>query len=141
MIASGLLPFLDILLLSIYPTIDNMYDVRGSKISTDIWVITLYFSPVLIVLGSQLQPLKFTLHFPLFAFMYTGIMYCLPMFGIDIEPDWFIRMLFFIAVIPVTLLVIKVSNIVNYIKLREEIQSNTIERIIKKNNFAQNENK
>ncbi|WBV60288.1 hypothetical protein PFY12_14765 [Chryseobacterium camelliae] len=134
MIASGLLPFLDILLISIFPNIETIYDVRGSKISTDIWVITLYFSPVLIVLGSQMEPLKFSLHFPLFAFTYTGVMYCLPMLGIDIEPDWFIRLLFFIAVIPVTLLVIKIGNIVADLKAKEEIQYNTIRNISEKQN-------
>lgn len=130
MVASSVLPFLDVITETLCPTIIGKTDVRDALITTDIWVSTLYLSPVLIIIASQLRPHIWSYQFPLFTFLYTAIMFFLPVLGFNIEPSIYTRILLFISVIPVTLIIKKIKDHSNLMEFEERVRDMALENLI-----------
>lgn len=85
LLVSAFLPSLDVLSKWIIPGMEDMKDSRGVLLTVDIWLATLYFSPVLIILATVLRPNPRLYFFPLCMFLYAGAVYFSPVFGNEVN--------------------------------------------------------
>lgn len=121
MVVSGILPFLDNILVWKYPGLETLKDQRGGLVRNNIWILALYSANVCIILGAVVKAHVLTFQFPLYASLYSGTMYFLMMKGYDINPDWYHRVGMFILVLPFTYLLFRLHKRIQLLRLRDEV--------------------
>lgn len=84
-IVSTILPCLDRILVWRYPELDVLTDSRGVLISSNIWIGSVYLSPVLIITSYFFKINPKLLFYPLLVFFYSAIVYYSPIFGYDVK--------------------------------------------------------
>ncbi|REC57022.1 hypothetical protein DRF62_02365 [Chryseobacterium piscium] len=128
-ILSGFVPFTDNIWSWIDPEFNKTLDARGVLLRSDVWIESLYVSILLTSLGRLLKAYPHTYFFPIYAATYSLVMYELMRFGFNIDPDWFHRLGFLIMLLPGLYIIYRLQEYVKNLKLQDEIQFRTIERI------------
>lgn len=137
-IISGFLPFLDNILVIIYPEIIYLKDEIGGSLRNDIWLLSLYIITIIVIIGKFTRAYNLTYYFPLFATTYSLVMYILMMFlGYNIDIEWAQRLGLFLMIMPGIYVIYRFINYIKKLQLKDEIQYKAIERIVEK---AQKEN-
>ncbi|MEA1848998.1 hypothetical protein U9K52_08760 [Chryseobacterium sp. MHB01] len=137
-IISGFLPFLDNILVFLFPDLALFKDRIGGFVRNDIWLLSLYISTIIVIIGRFGKAYNLTYYFPLFATTYSVVMYILMMFfGYNIDIEWAQRLGLVIMITPGMYVIYRLINYIKKLQLKDEIQFKAIERIVEK---AQNEN-
>lgn len=118
-IMSAVLPCLDRILVWTFPNLDIWTDSRGVLLSTNIWIASVYLSPVFIITSFFFQTNKKIYFFPLFIFFYSAIVYYAPIFNYHIKFLAFNSWLALIVSIVAAFLFIWLFGILKWIKLEE----------------------
>lgn len=132
-ILSGFVPFTDNLWSWYDPKFDLLLDGRGVKLRSDIWIESLYVAIIMCGLGKYMRAYSHCYILPMYASFYSLTMYELMRFGYDIDPDWWHRLGFVIMIIPGIYIIYRLNEHIKDLILKDEIQYNTIERIVKQN--------
>jgi hypothetical protein len=128
-IISGFIPFLDNIISWIYPAFDKMLDARGVLLRSDIWIESIYASIILVSIGGIMQSYKLAYFFPIYAATYSLVMYELMRYGFEINPDWYHRIGFLFMLIPGFYIIHRLIEHIKDLKLQDEMQFKTIERL------------
>lgn len=128
-ILSGLIPFTDNIIVWVNPEFDKYLDRRGVLLRSDIWIESIYLSIIFVSIGGYLKPYKWSYFFPIYAATYSLVMYELMRYGFEIDPDWYHRIGFILMLIPGYFIVTSLADYIKTLKLKDEIQYNTIKRI------------
>lgn len=133
-ILSGFVPFTDNILSWIYPEFDKMLDGRGVLLRSDVWIESLYATIILCSIGRFMRAFHICYFLPIYASLYSLTMYELMRYGIELDPDWWHRLGFIIMFLPFFYVTYRLIEHVKNLKIQDDIQFQTIERINKQNN-------
>lgn len=141
-IISGILPFLDNLIVWYNPEFANYENTIGGYVRNDYWLLSLYGTAIITSTGRLMKALPITYYFPIFSSVYCFILYILMfVLGIKFNPEWPHRIGFIIMLIPGSFILYRFTGYIKDLKLKDEMQSKTIDRIVQQNQMKPNENK
>lgn len=126
---SGFLPFLDNLLVWIFPGFDKLLDIRGVPLRTDIWLNSLYVSLVLSSIGGMMKAFWPTFFIPIYAGCYSALMYELMRQGIEIDPDWSHRLGFLLMLVPLFYILYRLQRYIKAMMLRDVVLMDTLNEL------------
>ncbi len=128
-ILSGFLPFLDNIIVWYNPDFANYQNTIGGILRNDYWLLSIYYTTPVVIIGQFMKAYKLTFFFPLFASIYCSSLYLFQfVWGIKLDPEWPHRIGMILMMIPGAYVVYRLIEHVNNLKLELEIQYNTIER-------------
>lgn len=128
-ILSGFLPFLDNIIVWYNPDFANYQNTIGGLLRNDYWLLSIYYTTPVVIIGQFMKAYKLTFFFPLFASIYCSSLYLFQfVWGIKLDPEWPHRIGMILMMIPGAYVVYRLIEHVNNLKLELEIQYNTIER-------------
>ncbi|CAD0220428.1 hypothetical protein [Chryseobacterium sp. JV274] len=81
LIVSAILPCIDVVFKRYVPGMDTLKDSQGVLVTVDIWLVTLFISPALILLAVSFRPNPKLYFFPLLTSFYSGTVYFSPILG------------------------------------------------------------
>ncbi len=131
-ILSGFVPFTDNIWSWIDPSFNDMLDGRGVKLRSDIWIESLYVAIIMCCIGRYMRAYSHCYILPIYASLYSLIMYELMRFGYEIDPDWWHRLGFLIMLIPVLYIIYRLNEHIKDLIIKDEIQFETIDKIARK---------
>jgi len=85
LIVSAFLPSLDVLSKWLIPGMNEARDSRGVLMTVNIWLATLYLSPVILIIATYFRPNPKLYFFPLCMFLYAGAVYFSPIIGKEVN--------------------------------------------------------
>ncbi|WP_144428853.1 hypothetical protein [Chryseobacterium sp. StRB126] len=134
-IISGFLPFLDNIIVIFNPAFAGYQNTIGGYLRNDYWLLSLYYTTIIVIIGKFMKAYELLFYFPLFASIYCSSLYvCQFVLGIKFEPEWPHRLGMILMMIPGAYVLYRFVNHLQDLKLEDEIQFRTIERIYKQNN-------
>lgn len=137
-ILSGFVPFTDNLWSWYDPAFDLMLDGRGVKLRSDVWIESLYVTIILCSVGRFMRAYHLCYFLPIYASLYSLMMYELMRYGIELNPDWWHRLGFLIMLLPVFYVSYKLYDYVGDQILKDDIQWKSISRIAKQKTNGEN---
>lgn len=139
-IVAAILPALDRILVWIWPALDTIRDLRGVKISVDIWQGSLYAAPVCIAIAAFYRPHKKLYYFPITMSAYGSIIYFAPIFGYDVHfmewNSWLAGLISMVATLPI----MKMLQNVKYLSLVETSDDDFYDDVLEKMEELHSEN-
>lgn len=132
-ILSGFAPFLDNIIAWKYPEFDTLLDERQVSLRVDVWLISIYLSIALASIGGVMKAYYLTFFLPIYSSLYSMTIYILMMKGVEIDADWIHRLGFVVFLLPLGYVMYRLNNYIKDLKLKDEIQHKTIERIANQN--------
>lgn len=129
-IISGFLPFLDNIIVLFNPEFAGYENLIGGYLRNDYWLLSLYFTTTIVIVGKFMKAYDLLFYFPLFASIYCSTLYVLQfVLGIKFEPEWPHRIGLILMMIPGVYVLYRFIEHIKVLKLQDEIQFKTIERI------------
>lgn len=110
-----------------------MIDARGVSMRVDVWLISLYLTILLTCIGGWMKAYYMTFFAPIYSSSYSLIVYVMMMKGVELNADWVHRVGFLLMLLPVGYIMYRLNEHIKDLILKDEIQTNTIDRIIKNN--------
>lgn len=129
-ILSGFLPFLDNIIVWYNPDFAKYQNTIGGLLRNDYWLLSIYYTTPVVIIGQFMKAYKLTFFFPLFASIYCSSLYLFQfVWGIKLDPEWPHRIGMILMMIPGAYVVYRLIVHINNLKLELEIQYKTIERV------------
>ena len=124
LIVSAILPCIDVIFKRYIPGMDTMRDSQGVLVTVDIWLITLFFSPSLIITATWFRPNPKLYFFPLLTSFYSTAVYVSPLIGKKVDflkvNSWTFFLFSFIGV----LLYMWLLKYIKWLRLEEKANDN-----------------
>lgn len=119
LIVSAILPCIDVIFKRYVPGMDTLTDSQGVLITVDIWLVTLFFSPAVIILAMSFKPNPKMYFFPLLTSFYSTAVYFSPMLGKKVDFLTVNSWTFFVVAVVGALLYMWLLKYIRLLRLEE----------------------